>query len=111
MRVTLRLMAASENEDLNEAQIRKVARLSRLALDDEAILVYREQLSSVLGHIALLNSLDVEGVEPMAHPLPLTNRLGDDEPIAGMSIDALLANAPMVEGDFIAVPKVLGGES
>lgn len=104
-------MTASENEHLNEAQVRKVARLSRLALDDEAIHVYAEQLSSVLEHIARLNSLDVDGVEPMAHPLELNNRLAADEPTEGMPVEILLANAPVTEGPFIAVPKVLGGES
>ena len=111
MRVNLRHMAASENEHLNEEQVRKVARLSRLSLDDEAIHVYAEQLSSVLEHIARLNSLDVDGVEPMAHPLPLNNRLADDEPTEGMSAESLLAIAPAVEAGFIAVPKVLGEES
>ena len=104
-------MTASENEQLNEEQVRKVARLARLALDDEAIHVYAEQLSTVLEHIAKINALDVEGVEPMAHPLPLENRLAEDETSDGMPLEALLANAPETEGPFIAVPKVLGGES
>lgn len=104
-------MTTSGNTKLDEKQVRKVARLSRLALDDEAIHLFADQLSSILGHIERLNSLDVEGVEPMAHPLPLNNRLADDEPTEGLPVEVLLRNAPATEGPFIAVPKVLGGES
>lgn len=93
---------------LSEEAVRKVARLSRLAIEESQIPRYADQLSSILHHIERLQELDVEGVEPMAHPLPLNNRLDDDVPIEGMSIEALLNNAPSVEGDYISVPKVLG---
>ncbi|MEE2681947.1 MAG: Asp-tRNA(Asn)/Glu-tRNA(Gln) amidotransferase subunit GatC [Planctomycetota bacterium] len=91
--------------------MRKVAQLARLELTDESIELYAEQLSSILEHIANLETLDVEGVEPMAHPLPVTNRLGEDVPTAGLPVEVVLENAPAREADFIAVPKVLGGES
>lgn len=111
MRGTLPHMTASENNQLTEDQVRKVAHLARLALDDDAIRAFSEQLSTVLEHIARINALDVQDVEPMAHPLQLQNRLAEDVPVNGMSVEQLLENAPAVEGDFIAVPKVLGGES
>lgn len=101
-------MSKRPRSNLGEQEVRKVARLSRLALDEAMIPVYSEQLSSVLEHIEKLQELDVEGVEPMAHPLPVNNRLDEDEPVEGMSVDVLLDNAPMVEANYIAVPKVLG---
>ena len=101
-------MAEPPTGTLGEDEVRKVARLSRLALADEMIPVYAEQLSTVLQHIQKLQELDVEGVDPMAHPLPIENRLDDDEPEPGMPVEALLENAPQVEADYIAVPKVLG---
>lgn len=101
-------MSERPRSSLSEQEVRKVARLSRLALEEGMIPMYAEQLSSVLKHIEKLQELDVEGVDPMAHPLPVENRLDPDEPIEGMPVEVLLANAPAVEDDYIAVPKVLG---
>ena len=94
-------------EPLTRPAVEHVAKLARLALDDETIELYRRQLSTVLDHIAMLQRLDVEGVEPMAHPLDVTNRLAEDEPGSAMPLDALLDNAPAREGRYLAVPKVL----
>ena len=88
--------------------VHHVAKLARLRLAEDEAERYRDQLASILGHISKLNAVDVSGVEPMAHPLPLTNRLADDEPTAPMPLEALLRNAPAVEGRYLAVPKVLG---
>ena len=94
--------------DLDE--VRHVARLARLRLSDQELQLYRAQLSSVLDHIAKIRELDVEGVQPMAHPSDLTNRLDDDVVDEPMSRDVLLALAPEVEDSFLSVPKVLDGE-
>ncbi len=88
-----------------------MARLARLHLDDATIESYRTQLASVLTHIARLGNVDTAGVDPMAHPLDTVNRLDDDEPGPALTLDQVLMNAPAREGDFIAVPKVLGGDS
>ena len=104
-------MSKQEPTHLSEAEVRKVAQLARLELSDEAVELYAGQLSSILGHIANLETLDVKGVEPMAHPLPVTNRLGADVPVEPLPVEVVLQNAPEREADYIAVPKVLGGES
>ena len=93
---------------LTDADIRKVAKLSRLQIDDAQVGAVRAQLSSILGHIAKLQALPTEDVEPMAHPMKIVNRLGTDEPKACMPVEELLKNAPAVEDRFLAVPKVLG---
>lgn len=95
-------------EALTDADIRKIAKLSRLSLADSQVAAVRTQLSSILGHIAQLQAVPVEGVEPMAHPLRIVNRLDNDEPKATMAVDEFLKNAPAVEDRFLAVPKVLG---
>ena len=94
-------------EPLSIDEVRHVAKLARLRLDDEQLARYRSQLASVLEHIAKLNELDVEGVEPMAHPSDITNRLAEDEVTPPMPVETLLANAPATEDHFLAVPKVL----
>lgn len=95
-------------EALTDADIRKIAKLSRLSLPDSQVGTVRTQLESVLGHISKLQSVPVDGVEPMAHPLRIVNRLDADEPRAPMPVDELLKNAPAVEDRYLAVPKVLG---
>jgi aspartyl-tRNA(Asn)/glutamyl-tRNA(Gln) amidotransferase subunit C len=93
---------------LGEKEVRHIARLSRLRLEDSQVAPIGTQLSSILGHIAKLRAVEVEGVEPMAHPLPLVNRLDADEPGPTMPVEDFLRNAPATEGRFLAVPKVLG---
>jgi len=94
-------------EPLSTQQVRHVAKLARLRLSDEQLELYRGQLSSVLEHIAKLSELDVAGIEPMAHPTEMTNRLDEDEVSPPMPIEDLLRNAPAVEDRYLAVPKVL----
>ena len=98
------------HEPLTTDQVLHVARLARLELTDDQVASYRRQLSDVLDHVATLSGVDVQGVEPMAHPIEMTNRLAEDVPEPSMPIAALLSNAPAVQGSYLAVPKVLGGE-
>ena len=105
---TLVDMADTTSEALTDADILKIARLSRLSVSEARVGVVRTQLSSILGHIAKLQALPTEGVEPMAHPMKIVNRLAADEPRACMPVEDLLRNAPAVEDRFLAVPKVLG---
>lgn len=93
---------------LSEEDVRKVATLSRLTLSDEEVAHFAEQLSSVLDYVSKLAELDVEGVEPMAHAMDITNVLRDDEPADGLSVDAALTNAPQKDPPFFKVPKVIG---
>jgi len=94
---------------LDRAQVEKVARLARLRLDESTIETFRGQLATILGHIDLIAELDVEGVEPMAHPSELVDRLDDDEIGPALSREQVLHNAPVARDGFIVVPKVLGG--
>jgi aspartyl/glutamyl-tRNA(Asn/Gln) amidotransferase C subunit len=103
-------MPGHETPVLSADEVRHVAKLARLRLGEEQVQLYRRQLSSVLEHIDRLQQLDVDQVEPMAHPTEITNRL--DEDVAGdpMPLQALLANAPAVQDRYLAVPKVLGDD-
>jgi aspartyl/glutamyl-tRNA(Asn/Gln) amidotransferase C subunit len=92
---------------LDASAVRHVAKLARLRLSESDIERYGSQLTSILGHISKLNEIDVQNVEPMAHPMTINNRLAEDVPSEPMPIEALLLNAPATEGRFLAVPKVL----
>ncbi|NBC10212.1 MAG: Asp-tRNA(Asn)/Glu-tRNA(Gln) amidotransferase subunit GatC [Planctomycetes bacterium] len=93
---------------ITEAEVRHVAKLSRLTLTDAQVPHFTQQLGAILDHIAKLNELDVEAVEPMAHPLDVANVLREDVEEPGMPTDAALANAPDAGDGFFKVPKVLG---
>ena len=101
-------MSDSTGSALTDGDILKIARLSRLSVPASQVGTVRAQLSSILGHIAKLQALPTEGVEPMAHPMKIVNRLAADEPGACMPVEEFLKNAPAVEGRYLAVPKVLG---
>ena len=89
-------------------EIARTASLARLALDQDRLEAARQDLTAILDHVAHLTTLDVEGVEPMPRPHDIVNRLADDVPGPTLDRSVILSLAPAVEGDFIAVPKVLG---
>ncbi|MBI1375635.1 MAG: Asp-tRNA(Asn)/Glu-tRNA(Gln) amidotransferase subunit GatC [Phycisphaera sp.] len=96
------------SERLTDDDVKKVAKLARLKLNDEQIHAFAGQLSDVLSYVHKLDELDVTGVEPMAHPTDMTNRFRDDTPGRPISVDQALANAPESDPPFFKVPKVLG---
>jgi aspartyl-tRNA(Asn)/glutamyl-tRNA(Gln) amidotransferase subunit C len=101
----------SSSDALPAEQVRKVAMLARLSLTDAQVEQYRHQLGDVLRYMQRLSSLDLAGVEPMAGPLEITNRLAEDEPGPTLSNEQLMAIAPAhaAEPPFVEVPKVIGG--
>src|SRR5215211_7317025 len=88
-------------------QVRKVAKLARLDLPDADLPTMAQQLTAILGYVEKLNELDTEGVEPMAHPLPVQNVFRPDELKPSLPVAEALRNAPARSGDFFAVPAVL----
>ena len=97
----------AETEKLDETQVRHVAKLGRLKLSDADVARYSTQLTAILDYIAQLRSVDVTGVEPMAHPLPLHNVLREDRVTEALPVEAVLVNAPAKDGAYFTVPKVL----
>jgi aspartyl-tRNA(Asn)/glutamyl-tRNA(Gln) amidotransferase subunit C len=89
------------------AEVESVARLARLALEPGEKERMRRELDAILGYIDKLRALDVEGVEPTSHAVPMTNVMRDDEPRPSLSLDAMLANAPERHGDLFRVPKII----
>lgn len=92
---------------IDESEVRRVARLARLKLTGEEAATFGEQLSRVLDHMRELESLDTERVPPTAHVLGLSNVLREDEPSPFEGCEKLLENAPVLEGPYFKVPKVI----
>jgi aspartyl-tRNA(Asn)/glutamyl-tRNA(Gln) amidotransferase subunit C len=89
-------------------QVRHVAKLSRLALDEKRLEKFAGQLESILDYVAQISKVDVTGVEPMAHALPIYNVFRQDVIEPSLPLEKVLQNAPDSDGPFFKVPKVIG---
>lgn len=96
---------------IGREQVEHVAKLARLALTEEELDTFEEQLSRILDHARTVTSLDTEGVEPTYHSMPLTNVMRADEVVAPIGPEAALANAPAAEDGHFRVPRILDEES
>ena len=97
-------------QEISLDDVRHVARLSRLALGEDQTRKYAGQLESILEYVAKIGEVDLAGVEPMAHAVPLHNVLREDEVGPSLPTEQVLRNAPDADGPFFKVPKVLGGD-
>jgi aspartyl-tRNA(Asn)/glutamyl-tRNA(Gln) amidotransferase subunit C len=88
-------------------QVRWVAHLARLELTDAELATMTRQLTGIVDYVAQLRAVDTEGVEPLAHALPVHNVFRPDEPRPSLTVADALANAPDRQGDFYGVPAVL----
>ncbi len=93
---------------IDPALVRHIGKLSRIELSDAQVDAFAHQLASILVYFDKLRELDTSGIEPMVHPVELTNVLADDVPHRSLTADEALANAPQRDGDFFKVPKVIG---
>ncbi len=96
---------------INETQVRKVAKLARLELTDEEVARFSRDLESILEYVQKLNELNTEGVEPLAHCLPITNVLREDEVQPSLGAEETLANAPDRYEDYFKVPPIFEDNS
>jgi aspartyl-tRNA(Asn)/glutamyl-tRNA(Gln) amidotransferase subunit C len=88
-------------------EVRWIAHLARLELTDAELDIIGRDLNSIVDYVNQLQSLNTDGVEPMAHPLELANVFRDDEPRPSLAVDEILATAPDRKDDYYAVPAVL----
>ena len=92
---------------IDEAQVRKVAKLARLELSEQEIAEFTGQLSAILGYVEKMDELDTDSVEPLAHSLPVSNVFREDRARESLGPEAALANAPKRDEEFFLVPKIL----
>jgi aspartyl-tRNA(Asn)/glutamyl-tRNA(Gln) amidotransferase subunit C len=84
-----------------------IAKLARVELTEQEIETFSEQLSDIIGHFDVLNSVDTDGVEPTAHTLPLRNVMAEDESRPSLTREEVLAMAPNTEAGYLRVRAVL----
>jgi aspartyl-tRNA(Asn)/glutamyl-tRNA(Gln) amidotransferase subunit C len=95
-----------ETQAKNRELVLHVARLARLELSEEEVERFGDQLSAILEAVGRVSELDLDGVEPTAHPLDLVNVLADDEPRPSLGAEEALRNAPDPEDGYFGVPAV-----
>lgn len=95
---------------LSLEQVRHVAKLARLSLDDAEVESMRTQLGRILEYVASLDALDVREVPPTSHAVPMHAPLRADVPRASLPREEVLAGAPASDAGGFAVPKVMEGE-
>ena len=92
---------------IDKSDIEHLCNLSKLNLDDEEQSVFLSQMQSILDMIEELQEVDTGDIEPMAHPLQMTQRLRDDEVTEFNDREKYQKNTEFAEDRFYKVPKVI----
>ena len=92
---------------LTPDDVKAIARLARLAIAEQDIPAYAKNLSSILEFVAQLDRADTSKVQPMAHPLDMTQRMREDAVTDQANRERYQENAPQVEAGLYLVPKVV----
>jgi aspartyl-tRNA(Asn)/glutamyl-tRNA(Gln) amidotransferase subunit C len=87
--------------------VRRVARLARIALEEERVEPMMAELNGILGWVEQLQEVNVEGVAPMTSVVEQKLKMRDDVVTDGDNADALMKNAPGGEDHFFVVRKVV----
>lgn len=95
-------MSEEQEFDVNYA-----ANLARLKLTENERTQFQEQLGRIIKYVDTLSAIDVEGIEPTAHPAPVLDRLREDVAGESLSRESVMRNAPDQALDQIRVPKVV----
>ncbi len=90
---------------VSAADVKKIARLSRLHVDEAQLEPLAEDLSGILKWIEQLGEVDVEGAEPMTSAVDMAAPLRKDDITDGGVRDQVLANAPKSDDGFFVVPR------
>jgi aspartyl-tRNA(Asn)/glutamyl-tRNA(Gln) amidotransferase subunit C len=92
---------------IDRAAVDHVARLARLDLSEEERVRMQAELTTILDHVTRIQALDLDGVEPTDHTVPLRNVMRPDEVKPSLSQQDALANAPSAEDGRFMVPRIV----
>jgi aspartyl-tRNA(Asn)/glutamyl-tRNA(Gln) amidotransferase subunit C len=93
--------------DVDEATVRRIARLARLKVTDAEAVSLKGELNSILKWVEQLSEVDTKGVEPMTSVVTMGLRQREDKVTDGEKAAEIVKNAPMREDNFFVVPKVV----
>jgi len=89
--------------------VRYVAQLARLTLTDAEAAEFQTQLEQIMGYVKQLGEADIDGIEPMAHAIDITNVFRADEPRPSLDRADVIANFPETAQNLVKVPKIIDG--
>ncbi len=92
---------------VDQAAVRRIARLARIAVNEEEIPHLQGEINAILSFVEELSAVNVEGVEPMTSVIPMKLPMREDVVTDGEIAAQVLANAPLTEDGFFLVPKVV----
>lgn len=92
---------------LERSDVEKIAHLARLAVSDDELEAVTSDLSNILNLVEQMEAADTEGVEPMAHPLHMTQRLREDEATEQDQRNLFQSLAPLTDEGLYLVPRVI----
>ena len=92
---------------MDKNQVKKVAKLSRISLDEKKLESLSKDLSSILNFVEELNKLDTHKIEPLTSIIDKTLEPRSDKIDDGKIKDQILKNSPEKNEEFFIVPKVI----
>ncbi len=92
---------------ITKEQVKHVAKLARLKLNEKELENYTKELSSILDYMEKLNELDTSNVEPLTHTVENKNVFREDELGVSVKTEDALKNAPQKNDKYFKVPKVI----
>jgi len=92
---------------VDQATVRRIAHLARIAVKDEDVPHLQQELNAILAFVEELSAVDVEGVEPMTSVIPMKMKMRADAVNDQAGAEVIVANAPLREDHFFTVPKVV----
>ena len=90
---------------ITHTDVKKIARLSRIRVEEAEVAGLAGELNGILGWIEQLQEVDVDGVEPMNSAVDVKAPMREDRVTDGKKRDEILANAPKEEDGFFVVPR------
>jgi|SRR5215210_1666420 len=101
----------TSSAEITRADVAHLARLARLALTEDELDHFGEQLGGILSAVSRIGDLQTDDVPPTSHSLVITNVLRNDVARPGLSQGEALAGAPAAEDGRFRVPRILGEEA
>lgn len=95
------------SKDVSPEEVRHLASLSRLTIDEHEVTLFCQQFSQIIEHMDILGKVDTNGVEPLYTPLDHSALLRDDNMDNKRSRAEILANAPETDGENFIVPRII----
>ncbi|KQB86392.1 Asp-tRNA(Asn)/Glu-tRNA(Gln) amidotransferase subunit GatC [Corynebacterium lowii] len=93
---------------ISRDEVAHLAELARLALSEEELEQYAEQIDGIIANVSAVQQVAAQGVEPMSHPHSITTAMRADEEEALLTAEQALDQAPEVEQQRFVVPQILG---